>query len=273
MAESSESGADGDARRVRVPWYPTYHEVRQLLGVLPGHSRAEITGLQRTLAGLSGTPKDPADWKDPDSWIPKRLPDEEGHEVHRELAYAIWTQSGKSVNPRYTDGSWNLCQKYELLAEGSVGNLKLTDRGRDFMDHLFGDTEIYLDEQEGLRALLGIVAERGPARTGVLQEPWTEFLRRHSRFNSKSTIRDTLQRRLKNLLDRDLVSREGVSYTATDHARDYLERFPPPTPPLPTTKPGGFQKLTQSLRNDGLLFSQELVANYLLASRPNDSPF
>ena len=39
-----------DSRRVRIPWFPVYREVRHLLRVWPGHSRAQITGLHSTLA-------------------------------------------------------------------------------------------------------------------------------------------------------------------------------------------------------------------------------
>ena len=97
--------------RVRVPWYPTYREVRGLLRVWPGHPRADITQLRSTIMGLAGNPVDPVDWRDPDAWIPTRL---SGNQ--RELAHAIWTGSGKTANPRYTGGSWSLVRHYELIS-------------------------------------------------------------------------------------------------------------------------------------------------------------
>ena len=140
------------------------------------------------------------------------------------LAQAIWTESGKSVNPRYTRGPWIVSQKYQLLVDGSDGNLQLTGRGRDFIDHEFGEAEAFLDLQEGLIELLTVVADNGPARLGALVDPWAEFLGRHSRFRSPSTIRDTLYRRLRNLLDRRLVDRKRLRYTVADAGLRYLER-------------------------------------------------
>ena len=261
MEENDKTGAQDNVRRVRVAWFPTYRELRSLLRVWPGRSKKQITGLERTLEQLTGTPQNPVDWKDPDKWIPDRLSGED-----RSLAGAVWTETGKTVNPRHTAGSWSLSQKYELLSEESDGNLKLTERGRDFLDAPFGRTETLVDDQEGLVKLLTVVANSGPARLGALVEPWGEFLERVSRYKSDSTIRDTLSRRLTNLLNRDLVSRKGLDYAITNAGSDYLERVGPPPPP-----PGngqtilGFKNLTRSLRKDGLLFSRELVANYILA--------
>jgi len=143
------------------------------------------------------------------------------------LDQVIWTESGKSVNPRYTSGHWILSQKYQLLVEGGDGNLRLTERGRDFIAHEFGEAEAFLDLQEGLLELLTIIADSGPARSGALVDPWAEFLGRHSRFRSPSTIRDTLRRRLTNLLDRRLVNRHRLKYTLTDRGLQYLKRVGP----------------------------------------------
>ena len=225
MEETGRTGPDGNARRVRVPWFPVYGGLRHLLRIWAGSKKSHVTGLHKTLENLRGTPKKPVDWQDPDSWIPEKLDGED-----RKLAQVIWTGSGKSVNPRYTRGNWILSQKYELLVDGGDGNLRLTERGRDFIDHEFGDAEIFLDLQEGLIELLMIVADSGPARSGALVEPWAEFLGQHSRFRSPSTIRDTLSRRLRNLLNRRLVKRESLKYTVTDTGLQYLKRVGP-TPP------------------------------------------
>ena len=264
MEEGQKPGARGNAQRVRVPWFPAYGELRSVLSVWTGRPKTQIAGLERTLEELSGTPQNPVDWKDPDRWIPERLSGED-----RRLAEAIWTESGRTVNPRHTAGHRILSLKYELLADGADGNLKLTKRGRDFVDHAFGKAEAVLDEQEGLIMLLTIVADAGPARAGVLAEPWAKFLVRASRYKSTSTIRDTMSRRLTNLLDRDLVSRDGLDYRITQAGSEYLERVGPLSGSSgdeeSQVQQDGFANLTQSLRNEGLLFSQELVANYVLA--------
>ncbi len=216
---SVEQKRDETERRVRTPLFPTYAEVRQLLRIWPGRPRKQVTGLQAALAELRGTPQNTVDWTEPDQWISERLKDKD-----RELAEAIWASSGKAVNPRHTYGHWLLVQKYELVREDDGGVLRLTERGRDFLDHEGGDAEAFLDEQEGVAKLLAMVADRGPTRASGLVEEWTEYLARHSAFGSDSTIRDTLRRRLNNLLDRRLIARQGAFYSITDAGLEYLKR-------------------------------------------------
>ncbi len=210
---------DETEQRVRTPLFPTYREVRHLLKVWPGRPRKQVTGLQATLGELRGTPQNTVDWTDPDAWIPERLSGDD-----RDLATTIWIKSGKNVNPRHTYGHWLLSQKYGLIEEGPDGNLVLADRGRDLIEHEGGEAETFLDEQEGLAKLLALVADNGPTRAGGLLEEWTEYLNRHSSFASPSTFRDTLRRRLNNLLDRGLVNRKGTMYSVTDAGLAYLQR-------------------------------------------------
>ena len=217
MEEGDKVGTEDNARRVRVERLPEYREMRRLLRVWLARPKTHITGLYSKLWGLRGTPQNPVDWKDPDTWIARRVSGED-----RELAQAIWTKSG--VNPRYTGEHWRLTQNYELLAEDADGELELTERGSDFIDHEFGKAEAFLDEQEGLIKLLTIVDEAGSARSSALREPWAEYLGRHSRFQARTTIDFTLSWRLKNLVDRDLVSREGSQYSITEAGLDYLKR-------------------------------------------------
>lgn len=213
------SEKDETEQRVRTPLFPTYREVRHVLEVWPGRLKKQVTGLHSTLAELRGTPQNTVDWTHPDLWIAERLSGDD-----RDLASAIWTKSKKSVNPRHTYGHWLLSQKYELIEERSDGTLSLTDRGRDFIEHEGGEAEVFLDEQEGLAKLLALVADNGPTRAGGILEEWTEYLNRHSSFGSPSTFRDTLRRRLNNLLDRGLVDRKSTMYSVTDAGLAYLQR-------------------------------------------------
>lgn len=206
-------------QRVRVPLFPTYSELRRVLRTWAGKPRASVTHLQATIGKLRGTPQNTVDWTDPDAWIPERLSGED-----RDLASAIWTESGKAVNPRHTYGHWLLSQKYVLVVDDSEGILRLTKSGQDFIDHEGGEAEVFLDEQEGLAKLLALVADNGPTRAGGLLEEWSEYLNRHSSFGSPSTLSDTLRRRLNNLLDRGLVSRKGTMYSVTDAGLAYLQR-------------------------------------------------
>lgn len=221
-SESSDDdlpAKDETEQRVRTPLFPTYREVRHLLKVWPGRPRQQVTGLQATLRELRGTPQNTVDWTNPDAWIPEQL---SGND--RELASVIWTDSGKTVNPRHTYGHWLLSQKYGLIEESPEGKLALTDRGQDFIEHKGGEAEVFLDEQEGLAYLLALVADNGPTRTGGLLENWTEYLKRYSSFGSPSTFRDTLHRRLKNLLDRGLINRKSTMYSVNDTGLAYLQR-------------------------------------------------
>ena len=207
------------SQRVRTPLFPAYREVRHLLKVWPGRPGKQITGFHATLAELRGTPRNRVDWTDPDVWISDRLTGDDC-----DLASAIWSESGKTVNPRYTYGHWLLCQQYELIEESSDGKLRLTERGHNFVNHEGGETESFLDKQEGLTKLLALVADNGPTRASGILDEWTEYLNRLSSFSSPSTFRDSLRRRLNNLLDRGLVNRKSTMYVVTDTGLDYLQK-------------------------------------------------
>ena len=256
MEDSPNPGPQDNAPRVRVPWFPTYRRVRGLLRVWPGRSKTDITQLQRTIMQLTGTTGDPVDWRDPDAWIPKRLSGDQ-----RELAHAIWTGSDKTANPRYTAGSWKLVRHYELVEDDSDGKLQLTDRGRDFLNHPLGEAESLLDTQEGLLELLTLVADSGPAPVRDFDEAWTEFLERaDSGFRAPKTIRDTLRRRLNNLLDRGLIDRERAKYTVTDEGLSYLEDASP--------EPGPRQMI-QKLAKEQKAAVRESLRKHLLQMDPN----
>ena len=244
-----------DSRRVRIPLFPVYREVRHLLRVWPGRSKAKTTGLHSALRQLTGTPKKPVDWTDPDSWIRARLKGDA-----RKLAHAIWTTSGGEVNPRHTGGHWLLSQQYELLVAGPGGGLVLTDRGRDFIKHRLGEAEAFVDMQEGLVELLTIVADSGPAQVRDFEKAWTEYLKRRSRFRAPSSVRDTLRRRLNNLLGRGLIERERAKYTVTDDGLSYLERAAP--------EPGPRQKI-QKLAKEQKAAVRESLRKHLLQMDPN----
>ena len=207
-------------QRVRLYWFPTYRAVRHLLQVWSGRPKKQITRLGATIWEQRGTPQEPVDWTDPDTWIPERLSGDD-----QDLAWAIWTESGKTVNPRYTGGSKDLIQKYELLEDDTDGNLRLTSAGQNFINHERGETEVFLDEQEGLVKILTLVADNGPTRPSGILEEWVEYLKRHSSpFGSPSTINGKLRGRLKNLLDRGLVARKSAMYSVTDLGLEYLRQ-------------------------------------------------
>ena len=172
--------------RVRVPYYPVYSELRDLLRVWPGRPRKQVTGLRAKIVELGGTRKQAVDWTNPGTWIPERLVGDD-----RDLAQAIWDESMGTVNPRHTYGHWLLAKRYDFLSEDGYGVLQLTEAGRDFLEQLNGETESAVDEAEGLIKLLSIVADNGPARAAALTEEWGDYLSRRSSFGTDSTIKDT----------------------------------------------------------------------------------
>ena len=206
-------------RRVRVRYFPVYDEVRHLLRIWPGWLRSQVTGFRATLTALGGTPQSAVDWRDPDTWMRERLAGED-----LALAEAIWSKSGGEVNPRHTTGHWFLCQKYGLLKEVG-GRLHLTKRGQSFLDYENGEVEVDIDEQEGVAKILSLFAVNGPTRASGVLDEWSEYLERHSGFGTPSTRRDTLSRRIRNLVSRGLVIRKGTIYTATESGLAYLERL------------------------------------------------
>ena len=206
---------------VSVPWLPRYGDVRHLLRVWGGRSEKDITGLHARLAALTGTPGSPKDWTDPDAWIPARL---EGAE--RELAAAIWCASHGEVNPRHTYGAWTLVRRYALVEPDSSGHLAITPSGRDFLDSELGDAVTLLDEREGLKKLLELIRDLGPAPLRRLLGEWMMYLEEcSSPFRSPTTIRDSLRRRLANLVDRRLADRHEAAYRITEPGETYIERW------------------------------------------------
>ena len=216
--EAANTGSDDTNLRVRVPHFPVYSELRHLLRVWPGRPRKQVTGLRATIIELRGTRKSAVDWTDPATWIPERLNDSD-----RELAQTIWDQSNGEVNPRHIYGHWLLAQRYGLLREDSEGFLQITKVGRNFLATPGGEAESVIDEAEGLSKLLSIVADSGPTRAGGLVDEWADYLTRRSAIRTESMIKDTMRRRLTNLLARGLVERKGNLYSATPDGLVYLQ--------------------------------------------------
>ena len=217
--EGIDTASDDSNLRVRIPLFPLYSELRHLLRVWTDRPQEQVTGLQATLNELRGTPRKTVDWTDPSTWIPERL---DGRD--RELAQAIWDQSKRAVNPRHTYGHWLLARRYNLLRDGGRGVIQITKPGLDFLEQTGGEAESAIDEAEGLLKLLSIVADNGPARAGGLVAAWGDYLLRCSRFRTEATIKDTMRRRLSNLVDRGLVERNGNLYSVTPDGLTYLRK-------------------------------------------------
>ena len=205
--------------KVRTPQFPLYSEVRYLLHIFDGVSQAAIKTMLKEIEGQTGTPRHPVDWTDPESWIQKRLSGESAV-----LAQRIWQESTKEVNPRHVYGSYLFINNNGLLNDNVFGVYQITPRGQAF---LANDTNLLaeIDDNEGIPQLLRILSGKTKARRSDLLPEWSDFLREHSHFGTQATIRDTLRRRLNNLMERGYVSRDGVAYLITKKGLDYTEQF------------------------------------------------
>lgn len=200
---------------VRTPLFPLYSEVLLLLKILDGEKKDAVWSMIKALFEQAGTPQSVVDWSQPDEWIEERLKGDE-----KRLAKKIWEQSDHQVNPRHIYGSYLFINTYKLFSLDADGNYGLSDDGQAFIKD---DSTVIrkLDEAEGLPQLLSILAAHSPAKRGDLLEEWSEFLLANSKFASLSTFKDTLRRRLLNLVERAYVAREGNTYTITDKGISY----------------------------------------------------
>ena len=205
--------------KVRTPHFPLYSEVRHLLQIFVGISQSVVKKMLKTIEEQTGTPRHPVDWTEPSSWIQKRLSGEAAV-----LAQRIWQESKNEVNPRHVYGSYLFINNNGLLTDNVFGVYQLTPRGQAFLD---SDPKLLeeIDDNEGIPHLLGILAGKTTPRRRDLLPEWRDFLREHSHFGTQATIRDTLRRRLNNLVERGYVSREGVAYLITKKGLDYAEHF------------------------------------------------
>jgi restriction system protein len=204
--------------KVRTPFFPLYSEIVHVISVFNERPKKQATRMIQTIGSQMGTPKNPVDWSDPDTWINERLSGD-----NAELAQAIWEKSDKTVNPRHISGVYSFINTYSLLEPDATGIYRFTDEGRAFVN---GDEKVVqsLDDAEGLLQLLSILSTKQLARRGDLIEEWGEFLKNYSRFGTASTIKDTLRRRILNLVERGYVSREGNKYSIAQSGLDYLTR-------------------------------------------------
>jgi restriction system protein len=173
----------------------------------------------KTIEEQTGTPRHPVDWTAPDSWIQKRLRGESSA-----LAQRIWHESKNEVNPRHVYGSYLFINNNGLLSDNVFGVYQITPRGQAFLEN---DPKILaeIDDNEGIPQLLRILAGKTSAKRKDLLPEWSDFLREYSHFGTQATIRDTLRRRLNNLVERGYVSRQGVTYLITKKGLDYAEQF------------------------------------------------
>jgi restriction system protein len=201
---------------VRTPLFPTYSEVGKLINIWRDTAKkADVLELINAVHEQTGTPQDPVDWSNPDKWINDRLTGKD-----QQLAHRIWSESGKSINPRHLYGSYLFVNAYRLLEPDSSGTYRVSAVGDRFLANDTAEVR-RIDEAEGVPQLLGIIAGHSPAKRGDLLHDWGEFLLAHSKYGTASTIKETLRRRIVNLVDRGFIARDGNVYTITQKGIGY----------------------------------------------------
>lgn len=200
---------------VRTPLFPLYSEVTKLLTILDGSTKELVWGMIKTLFDQTGTPQNAVDWSNPDEWIAHRL-----HGDQQALAKRIWQEGQGTINPRHMYGSYLFINTFGLLIPDAQGIYRITSDGQAFKSQDAAVTR-KIDEAEGLPQLLTILAAHTPAKRGDLLDEWAEFLLENSNYGTPSTIKDTLRRRLLNLVERGFISREGNTYSITDSGIQY----------------------------------------------------
>jgi len=235
---------------VHTPLYPLYSEVRCLIKICRDSvSNAALLELINAVWDQTGTPQNPVDWSKPDEWIDERL-----QEKSKKLAHLIWSGSNKTVNPRHVYGSYLFINSYKLLLPDATGVFRITARGEKFLS----DERVVvreLDEAEGLPQLLGILAAHSPAKRGDLLSEWGEFLLSHSKYGTSSTIKDTLRRRILNLVERGFVTRDGNTYTIGEKGVAYAADVSTPAAQQPHQQ---VSYTTPGAGGRGKLFSPQL---------------
>ena len=207
--------------KVRTPLFPSYSWVKAAIRAFQGVPKPNVTHMIQSIWQQTGTPQNPVDWSEPNKWIPERL---KGNDAA--LARKLWEESGQLVNPRHIYGCYLFINGFDLLVPDAEGIYRLTDRGASFLSDR-PDTVQALDDAEGLLKLLSILATKTQAKRGDLLPEWSEFLQEHSKYATPGTFADTLSRRLGNLVERELVEREGNRYTITEQGLRYVERTLP----------------------------------------------
>lgn len=204
-------------KRQLTPDFPTYVIARAFLKAVDGVSYGRFKAMEKEIQEHIRSPKDPADWKEPDEWIPKRLMG-----PSQDLALEIWRKSRRLVNPRHTFGPFNLCKIHRLFSmQGDA--LTVTERGRKFVNRDEALLAV-IDDYDGLLLVLAEVAAVGPARRRDFEARYAEFCRSSTTYAADSSISSSLIYRLNNLVQRRLIDKSGHSYQVTHMGLEYLGR-------------------------------------------------
>ncbi len=201
-----------------TPHLPLHSQARSFLRILDGVPYGHYRSMYNEIWSQRGNPQAQADWLDPEVWIPERL-----NGTERDLAWRMWRESKKNLNPRYSRGSWYFAGKHDLLVRDQGDVLRVTERGHRFLDESDRAISVQIDSDEGILEVLRTVAEKGPGRRNEFLDEYTEYCRQKTTIQSLNVIKSYLYNRLQNLIERGLVLSRGQSYEVTNAGLAYLE--------------------------------------------------
>lgn len=202
---------------LKIPLYPFYSSTITFLKLIDGEAVSTVKEMWNRIHDQRGTPQNPLDWTDPDTWIPQRL---DG--VNKTLAYKIWRESDGKINPRHISGEQFLINGYSLIEEMG-GKYRLTERGKIFITDPYNDVMREIDQSEGLIYLLLLAETIGGGKRSDFIPEWKNYLDNNSNVEKESVVNDYLRRRLANLVGRGYLTRDGNSYQITQEGLAYLE--------------------------------------------------
>jgi restriction system protein len=204
-------------KRSLTPHLPTYSSTRDFLKAIEGIDYNLYRVTEAQIQDQRGSQQANVDWSKPDEWIEQRLKGE-----LQTVAFTIWNRSQKQINPRHMRWKYYLSSKHNLL-QHTTGTLQITEKGREFLKGDESRIVSEIDEYEGLNYLLGLVAEQSDGKRSDLLPDFTGYCLANTNYASEATIKTALYNRLVNLLDRQLVERDGTSYTITNRGLKYLD--------------------------------------------------
>lgn len=207
--------------KVITPLFPYYAQAIAMMTAVSGSTLKNVRAMITSIMDQTGTPQNPVDWSEPDSWINSRL-----HGEDAELASRIWQQDNHILNPRHSYGAYMFINNFGLMETNDNGLWVPSEKGLGFIK---GDASVLrsIDEEEGVIYLLELLASREQAKRSDLLPEWMAFLHQNSKFGSERSGKSTLYSRLVNLIQRALVERDGMSYQITDAGRKWLSKSLP----------------------------------------------
>lgn len=246
--------------RALTPHLPPYGIARHFLRILDGVPYSTYRSTHDSILEGRGTPQEPVDWTDPDTWIPELLRGDD-----EALALRMWLESGHELNPRHTLGCWSLTTRHNLLVRDAEGILEISERGQRFLDEPEGSVVGEIDGYEGVLTILRLIAERGPARRSEFLLQYADFCRGFTKYRSESVFKSSQYDRIMNLIDRGFVSRSAQTYEITDAGLGHLETYAHLLPGRPTgTKQLELQRITRDIGKE----ARDQLAKHLSTMDP-----